>query len=498
MLRPSSHPHDVRWHPIAYHAWSLLPFFLVTFVLPPCWGQEKVVIERHGSTPEGDIIRARADAVLAMKQAELIGEKAVAQRLENMITECDAARTRLSTRNQMSQEAFENSFTRAFDSIRFHQQLAEIRSSMQQNAAMRRTSVGDPTDDMNLLLAKFSERPLDPSALPVLKTELSPEQLDAIYMTDGANVFSARTGRSRIESFKWPFFLQRQEFREGRHAFEVVSDKAVQEIRSKGSPSPETILDLLAQLGKIEEAISSCPLPENASTRSVEMKWRNEAASFIRELRRTLANSSRLDAEKLAGYIFRGNTLGELFSHMEARGLRFSRPDEGDANLYASVFFMMRFAYQDRENAIAKTASVSPPPGKARQDRRTMTQGTQSPMSRPTTGTFNGGRATLVGRVTLTPPYPASYADAPTDRLSLQYAVSEICKQVGVGYQFAKSRDLAGSECRRWVTPRFENVPADQALDQLLRPLGVSYVIDEKGLYLRKGRPDAPPPSNRR
>jgi hypothetical protein len=31
------------------------------------FGQDRVVVVRHGSTPEGDIIRARADAVLLLR-----------------------------------------------------------------------------------------------------------------------------------------------------------------------------------------------------------------------------------------------------------------------------------------------------------------------------------------------------------------------------------------------------------------------------------------------
>ena len=66
-------------------------------------GQDKVVIVRHGSTPEGDITRARADAVLLLRQAQLVGEKAHAQRLENLIRECDVAYKQFSTLQQDTQ-----------------------------------------------------------------------------------------------------------------------------------------------------------------------------------------------------------------------------------------------------------------------------------------------------------------------------------------------------------------------------------------------------------
>jgi hypothetical protein len=105
------------------------------------FGQEKVVIVRHGSTPEGDIIRARADAVLLLRQAELIGEKAYAQRLNNLIRECDVVYKRFSTRNKIGSEALANKFNYTFDIIRFNQQLADVRSELERNAIKQRTRI---------------------------------------------------------------------------------------------------------------------------------------------------------------------------------------------------------------------------------------------------------------------------------------------------------------------------------------------------------------------
>jgi len=64
----------------------------------------------------------------------------------------------------------------------------------------------------------------------------------------------------------------------------------------------------------------------------------------------------------------------------------------------------------------------------------------------------------------------------------------ESCTQVGLRYQFEKSQQQAGSGCRRFVQPRFEKMPVKQALDHLLKPYGVGYAIEEKGLYLRSQR----------
>lgn len=308
--------------------------------------QDKVVVAGRGATPEGDIIRARADAVLALKQAELVGEKALAQRLDNMIKACDVAHTRMATRNQMQRDAARNTYDRTFDVIRFREQIGDIRSQLQQRALAQQGRVGNPTDQMNFMLEKFSQPSYGVKNAAALATELSPEQLDAIYLTNGANTFSARTGKTRLEGFRWPFFLQREAFAEERTAFDAACDTAIKQINTSRSPSPDTILAMLKILSEMNGKVDALPLSDSADVRNVETKWRKEAKEFLRELARTLGNSSRLDADKLGQYVFHGKTLGELLTHMDAKGLRFAQPNGEETNLYASVFFLMRHAYQ--------------------------------------------------------------------------------------------------------------------------------------------------------
>jgi hypothetical protein len=308
---------------------SLIPAVLV--------GQDKVIIVRHGSTPEGDIIRARADAVLLLKQAQLVGEKAYAQQLENLIRECDVVYKRFSTGNEIRREALENKYERIVDIIKFNQQLADIRGELEQKAVMKHTRIGDLTGEMNQLLETFTRQSLKASGLPVMKTELTSEQLDAIFLTDGSNTFSGKTGKTRLEAFKWPFLIQRKEFQQERDTFEKLCDDAVKEINDNNSPSPETIGDLLKQADAIDKKLDSLPLSDSPNVCAVENKWRKEAKAFIRELTKTLGDSSRLDSEKLSKYAFRGKTLGELIDHLNAKGLRFSHPNDVDANLYAAA-----------------------------------------------------------------------------------------------------------------------------------------------------------------
>ena len=129
----------------------------------------------------------------------------------------------------------------------------------------------------------------------------------------------------------------------------ALCGQAVNEINANSTPSPETIGDLLKQTDAIDKKLDGLPVSDSENVRAVETKWRKEARSFLRELTRTLGNCSKLDADKLSKYVFQGKTLGELIDHLDAKGLRFSHPSEQDANLYASIFFVMRYAYQEYE-----------------------------------------------------------------------------------------------------------------------------------------------------
>jgi hypothetical protein len=194
-----------------------------------------------------------------------------------------------------------------------------------------------------------------------MSVELSQDQLDSICLTDGSNTFSAKTGKTRLETFKWPFFIRREELDQERSEFEVLCSQAIKEIDESGSLSPQTVLALARKAAAVEGRVDSIPLSEAASVRAMETKWRTEAKVFLRELNRTIQNSGRLDSVRLSKYVFRGKTIGELIDHLGASGLRFSAPEKEDSNLYASIFFSMRYGYRELERGLAPVGSVSPP-----------------------------------------------------------------------------------------------------------------------------------------
>ncbi len=72
-------------------------------------------------------------------------------------------------------------------------------------------------------------------------------------------------------------------------------------------------------------------------------------------------------------------------------------------------------------------------------------------------------------------------------RLTVQYAIIEICDKAGVPYQWEKSQKLASPECRGFLDViQFRDVPAEKAINSILTSLGLSYGLDENGLYLYK------------
>jgi hypothetical protein len=95
-------------------------------------------------------------------------------------------------------------------------------------------------------------------------------------------------------------------------------------------------------------------------------------------------------------------------------------------------------------------------------------------------------RAALRTRVSLRSPYPRSYRGAPSDRISVQYAVIDILKQAGLSYDFRQSQANVGELARRWVTPAITDLPCDAALRRILAPLGMTYAFNNGKLVLRR------------
>jgi hypothetical protein len=92
----------------------------------------------------------------------------------------------------------------------------------------------------------------------------------------------------------------------------------------------------------------------------------------------------------------------------------------------------------------------------------------------------------LDAKVSLTKPYPESYKDAGTERIAIQYAVLELAKQAGLGYDFKTSFANTDPVCRKWVTPQIVGMTLREALDKVLTAEGLTYEVREGRIVLKK------------
>ncbi len=89
------------------------------------------------------------------------------------------------------------------------------------------------------------------------------------------------------------------------------------------------------------------------------------------------------------------------------------------------------------------------------------------------------------GTATLKPPYSEwDWEKSGKGRLTVQNAVWAVAKQVGKGYNHEKSHDNTYPTCREWITPNFENKPWEQAIEDILAPFDLTYVIERRKIVL--------------
>jgi beta-lactamase regulating signal transducer with metallopeptidase domain len=72
-----------------------------------------------------------------------------------------------------------------------------------------------------------------------------------------------------------------------------------------------------------------------------------------------------------------------------------------------------------------------------------------------------------------------------SNSLTVQYAVLHLCEYVEVPYQFEKSQKLAGEKIKQRIKPGLLSpMPARLAILHILEPLGLTFGLDENGLYI--------------
>lgn len=83
----------------------------------------------------------------------------------------------------------------------------------------------------------------------------------------------------------------------------------------------------------------------------------------------------------------------------------------------------------------------------------------------------------------LVPPY-TSYESGPTDRISVQYAVIEIARQVGLEYDWDKSFKNTSPVCQQWLRPEITGTSFPHAMELILKPVNLTYTIENRKIVL--------------
>jgi hypothetical protein len=76
------------------------------------------------------------------------------------------------------------------------------------------------------------------------------------------------------------------------------------------------------------------------------------------------------------------------------------------------------------------------------------------------------------------------------EKISVQYLVRELAHQAGLRYDWAGSEEQVGEFCRRWVRDvNIVEASLPQALESVLKPLGLTYTIHDKTIQLKHASP---------
>ncbi len=93
-------------------------------------------------------------------------------------------------------------------------------------------------------------------------------------------------------------------------------------------------------------------------------------------------------------------------------------------------------------------------------------------------------RQLLKTLVSLRPPYDLGVAGRRVSRIPIHLVVQELCRQAGLEYDRNASDSNTAPACRRWIRPRIEEMPLHEALLAVLRPVGLSYELEDKTVTL--------------
>jgi hypothetical protein len=115
--------------------------------------------------------------------------------------------------------------------------------------------------------------------------------------------------------------------------------------------------------------------------------------------------------------------------------------------------------------------------------------GIQDSLSNPVLPWENNPGTRVKRQVSLKPPFGGwnpNRHDA-DDVISVEHAVNALCRQTGMTFDFERSRSNAGPLCESRISPVIDKEPWDQAMEEILGPLGLSYRIENNSIVLVRG-----------
>ena len=71
------------------------------------------------------------------------------------------------------------------------------------------------------------------------------------------------------------------------------------------------------------------------------------------------------------------------------------------------------------------------------------------------------------------------------ESVPLQYAIVAILNQAEISYQWERPREALGGAASEPIDVNVRNIPATEALDLILGPLGLGFDVDNVGLFLK-------------
>jgi len=72
------------------------------------------------------------------------------------------------------------------------------------------------------------------------------------------------------------------------------------------------------------------------------------------------------------------------------------------------------------------------------------------------------------------------------DRISIQTAAQEVCRQAGLNYQWQRSYDATQPDCRRYVQVNLSDASLRGALDAIVTWNGLAYRIEGGNVWLER------------